>query len=77
MISVNIRALTHHFSQYLKKVKSGQTITIFERDTPIADVIPHNQNVIHPGWRREIKKVTLKGESLSQTIIKNRREEKR
>ncbi len=76
MVSVNIRNLTHNFSQYLKEVKSGERIVIMERNIPIADIIPHNENIAQPGWKRVIKKIKLKGELSSQAVIKNRREEK-
>ena len=77
MVTVNIRELTHNFANYLKKVKSGERLVIMERNTPVADVIPHNENIIYPGWKRKIEKITLKGENFSETIVKNRREENR
>ena len=76
MVSVNIRDLTHNFSKYLKEVKSGERIIVMERNTAVADLIPHNENISQPGWKRVIKKIKLKGGPLSQTIVKNRREEK-
>jgi len=75
MVSINIRELSHNLAHYLKKVKSGERIVILERNIPIADVVPHNINLA-PGWKREIKKISMTGESLSETIVKNRREEK-
>lgn len=75
MVSVNIRDLMHHFSKYLKFVKAGERIVLMERNTPVADIIPHNENVARPGWKREIKKVVIRGEPLSETIVKNRREQ--
>ncbi|OGL43060.1 MAG: hypothetical protein A2161_18445 [Candidatus Schekmanbacteria bacterium RBG_13_48_7] len=77
MISVNIRELTHNFSKYLKAVKDGERIVLMERTVPVADIIPHNENISRPGWSRNIKKISIKGESLSKTIIKNRRKEER
>ena len=76
MVTVNIRELTHNFAVYLKKVKSGERITIMERNTPVADVIPHNENIAYPGWKRKLDKLKLKGENFSKTIIKNRGNEK-
>jgi prevent-host-death family protein len=76
MVSVNIRELTHNFSNYLKEVKAGKRIIVMERNTPIADIIPHNENIVYPGWKRRIAKIELKGESFSETIVRNRREEK-
>ena len=75
MISVNIRELTHNFSDYLKEVKAGERVTILERNTPVADIIPHNENIALPGWKRPVKRLKLKGEPLSNTIVKLRRKE--
>ena len=75
METVSIRELIHHFSKYLKGVKQGRRIVVLERNVPVADIIPHNENIARPGWKREIKKVEIKGEALSETVIKNRREQ--
>jgi antitoxin (DNA-binding transcriptional repressor) of toxin-antitoxin stability system len=72
MAAVNIREFMHHHTKYLKEVKSGGHITIMERNTPIADLVPHNENVSAPAWRRPIEKIKLKGETFSTTIVKNR-----
>ena len=77
MISANIRELTHNFSKYLKEVKAGGRITVLERNKPVADIVPHNENISAPGWKRKINKLKLKGEPFPETIVKNRREEKR
>ena len=74
MVAVNIRDLTHNFSSYLKKVKSGKRFTILERNVPIAELSPLNPNIAHPGWKRPIKKIKIKGEALSETVVRMRRE---
>ena len=76
MISINIRELTHNFSKYLKEVKDGGIITIMERNTPVADIIPHNENISRPGWKRKIKKIINTAESFSETTRRNRREDR-
>ena len=75
MKSVNIRELTHHFSSYLKVVKQGERIVVMERSSPVADIIPHNENVTSPGWKRPIQKIQVKGETFSETTIRSRTEE--
>ena len=75
MKSVNIRELTHHFASYLKVVKRGERIIVMERSLPVADLVPHNENVGQPGWRRPISKIKIKGPSFSETISKMREEE--
>lgn len=75
MRSVNIRELTHHFSSYLKVVKRGERIVVTERSSPVADLVPHNENVGQPGWKRPISKIKVKGLSFSETVSKMREDE--
>ncbi len=76
MKSANIRELTHHFSSYLKAVKRGERVVILERSLPVADLIPHNDNLSAPAWKRSIQKIRLKGGSLSATTVRLRAEER-
>ena len=76
MVAVNIREFLHHYSMYLKRVKAGERIVIMERNKPIADLTLHNENLSEPGWRRPIERIKIKGEPLSETIIKNRSEDR-
>lgn len=41
--SVRIAELKSHLSAYLRRVKRGETVTVMERDTPVAQLVP-----IHP-----------------------------
>ena len=77
MKSVNIRELTHHFANYLKVVKRGERIVVMERSLPVADLVPHNENVGEPAWKRPIQKIRVKGETFSQTTIQSRAEDGR
>jgi antitoxin (DNA-binding transcriptional repressor) of toxin-antitoxin stability system len=75
MKSANIRELTHHFASYLKVVKRGGRIVVMERSLPVADIVPHNENLTAPAWKRGLQKIQVKGETFSQTTIKSRAEE--
>ena len=75
MLKVTIRDLMRNFSKYLKDVKEGKCITILERNQAVADIVPHNPNVRYPGWKRTIEKRSISGESFSETVEKNRRQE--
>lgn len=75
MQKVNIRDLMHNFSRYLKYVKEGECITILERNQAVADIVPHNPDVRYPGWKRNIQKRSVSGESFSETVAKNREQE--
>jgi prevent-host-death family protein len=40
MSKVSIADLKANLTRYLRKVRGGQTVTIFDRDTPIAQIVP-------------------------------------
>jgi antitoxin (DNA-binding transcriptional repressor) of toxin-antitoxin stability system len=74
--AVSIRDLLHDFSRYLKEVKKGRKIRILERNAPVAEIIPLNENLEKPGWKRKIKRISLKGAPLSHTLIAMREEDR-
>ena len=76
MTQVTIRQLTHGFSGYLKAVKRGEKIVILDRRTPVADLIPHNENLAQPGWKRPVTKIKIKGAGLSGVVSRMRDEER-
>jgi prevent-host-death family protein len=75
MQSVSIRDLTHNFSRYLSSVKAGESITILERNHPVADIIPYSKNIRYPGWKRPLVRRKIKGEAFSDTFAKVRAQE--
>ena len=76
MTQVTIRQLTHGFSRYLKAVKRGERIVILNRRVPVADLIPHNENLTQPGWKRPIVRIKVKGKPFSQIVSEMRDEER-
>ena len=40
MSKVGIADLKAHLSHHLRKVRGGQTLTVLDRDTPIARIVP-------------------------------------
>jgi prevent-host-death family protein len=42
MSKVGIADLKAHLSQHLRRVRSGRTITILDRDTPVAQIVPYD-----------------------------------
>lgn len=45
MIKVKIGELRNHLSKYLKKVRQGGEITVTDRDTPIARIMPPRRHI--------------------------------
>lgn len=42
MSKVGIADLKAHLSQHLRKVRSGRTLTVFDRETPVAHIVPYD-----------------------------------
>jgi prevent-host-death family protein len=41
MTSVGIAELKAHLSEHLRRVRRGRTITVLDRDTPVARIVPY------------------------------------
>jgi prevent-host-death family protein len=75
MQTVSIRDLMHNFSHYLKEVKSGEGITVLKRNVPVADIVPHENAIRFPGWKRTVNRRKIKGEAFSKTVMKSREDQ--
>jgi antitoxin (DNA-binding transcriptional repressor) of toxin-antitoxin stability system len=76
MTTVSIREFSHNMSKYLKKLRAGEGFILKYRNEPIAQVLPSKPAPpTVPGWKRYIKKIKLKGDPLSETVVKMRRED--
>lgn len=42
MNKVGIADLKAHLSQHLRRVRGGRTLTVLDRDTPVAQIIPYD-----------------------------------
>ena len=42
MTKVGIADLKAHLSEHLRKVRGGRTLTIFDRQTPVAQIVPYD-----------------------------------
>lgn len=42
MSKVGIADLKAHLSQHLRKVRGGRTLTVFDRETPVAQIVPYD-----------------------------------
>ena len=55
MSKVGIADLKAHLSQHLRKVRGGRTITVVDRNTPVAQIVPYS-----PQTPLEIRRATRK-----------------
>lgn len=42
MSRVGIASLKAHLSLHLRRVRGGRTITVFDRETPVAQIVPYD-----------------------------------
>jgi len=59
MSKVGIADLKAHLSEHLRKVRGGRTLTVVDRDTPVAQIIPYD-----PGSPLEMRRATRKPSDL-------------
>ncbi len=59
MSKVGIADLKAHLSQHLRKVRAGRTLTVVDRNTPVAQIIPYD-----PGSPLEIRRATRRASDL-------------
>jgi prevent-host-death family protein len=63
MTKVRIAELKARLSEYLRRVRRGHTITVLDRETPVARVVPYTEpeplGVRDPLGRRRLQQVPL------------------
>jgi prevent-host-death family protein len=60
MTKVGIADLKAHLSHHLRKVRGGRTLTVVDRDTPVAQIIPYDAEA-----PLEVRRATRKPRTLS------------
>jgi prevent-host-death family protein len=60
MKNVGIADLKAHLSEHLRSVRGGEVITVLDRETPIARIVPHRENEHLLTVRSRMGGVTLK-----------------
>jgi prevent-host-death family protein len=67
MSKVGIADLKAHLSHHLRKVRGGRTLTVVDRDTPVAQIIPYDAEAL-----LEVRRATRKPSTLrpSQPALK-------
>jgi len=56
MSKVGIADLKAHLSEHLRKVRAGQTLTVVDRDTPVATIVPYETAAASLDVRRANRK---------------------
>ena len=77
MSKVSVEEAVRNLKALLEQVAAGEEVIIVEQDKPIARLLPPlTEEEIFADMKQFRESLSLKGESLSQTVIKARQEER-
>lgn len=75
MRTTTFTELRQHAKTYFDYVEHGETVGIVRHGRLIAKIIPiTEEDSAPPSWKKSALRLTIKGVSLSKTILKERRE---
>ena len=74
MIKITMREFSHHVSGYVRRAEQGEKVVITKRNKPSVQLSHYRENVSSPSWKSTFVPVPIKGEPLSQTVIKMRKD---
>ena len=72
MINTTFTDFRKNATAYFNKVEMGETVIVSRHGKPIAEIIPASQDERELSWKKPGLKLSVKGISLSNEIIKER-----
>ncbi len=77
MSKVSVEEAVSNLKALLEQVAAGEEVIIVEQDKPVARLVPPStEEEVFADMRQFRESLSIKGESLSQTVIKARQEER-
>ncbi len=77
MSKVSVEEAVSNLLALLEQVAAGEEVIIVEQDKPVARLVPPSTDEeVFADMRQFRESLSVKGESLSQTVIKARQEER-
>ena len=77
MSKVSVEEAVRNLKSLLEQVAAGEEVIIVEQDQPVARLLPPStEEEIFADMKQFRESLSLKGESLSQTVINARQEER-
>ncbi len=77
MSKVSVEEAILNLKAFLEQVAAGEEIVIVDRDKPVARLVPPSiEEDVFDDMRQFRESLSVKGESLSQTVIRARQEER-
>lgn len=73
MKAVNFTDFRKNASGFLTEVERGESITLYRRGKPVAEIIPFSGRASHsPSWKQPGIRLQVQGRDLSSTILEER-----
>ncbi|MGK7893568.1 MAG: type II toxin-antitoxin system Phd/YefM family antitoxin [Xenococcus sp. (in: cyanobacteria)] len=77
MSKVSVEEAVRNLKALLEQVAAGEEVIIFEQDKPVARLLPPStEEEIFADMKQFRESLSFEGESLSQTVINARQEER-
>ena len=77
MSKVSVEEAIRNLKALLEQVAAGEEVVIVDRDKPVARLVPPSiEEDVFADMRQFRESLSVKGESLSQTVIRARQEER-
>jgi antitoxin (DNA-binding transcriptional repressor) of toxin-antitoxin stability system len=70
MQETTIAELRKRTKYYFDAVEGGDLVRVYRKGRPIAEIVPIRSDA--PSWKRQIRRLTISGISLSREILKDR-----
>ena len=74
MIKITMREFSHHLSSYVQRAEEGEKVVITKRNKPSVQLSHYRENVSSPSWKMVFNPIKIKGEPLSKTVIRMRKD---
>ena len=74
MKSISFTDFRKNASELITEVEHGEVLHIIRHGKPVAEIIPYrNDELSSPSWKNPALRLSVKGISLSQAIIEERK----
>jgi antitoxin (DNA-binding transcriptional repressor) of toxin-antitoxin stability system len=73
MKTLTVTGLRKHISEIMDHVERGERIRVLRQGKAIADIVPADVREATPAWKRPGLRLVVKGESLTNAVLAERR----
>ncbi len=72
MKTVTFTEFRKHASALFSDVEAGEIIQVVRHGKTIAEIVPVDDSRLEPSWKKPVARLSVKGDGLAETILKER-----